>query len=330
MLHYLIELAVWMLATFFVGCCIGCLLRKLFGAEAAVEVPAPAVAMPKAAIAVPAAAAAAATIAAAAPAIRPAATPVVASPTPIVPPKPIVAATPLAATGVRMERPRGIAAARGGKADDLLRIAGVGPKNEKILHSLGFYHFDQIADWNPGQVAWVDDHLRFNGRIDREEWINQARLLRDGKEAEFTRLYGTGGMNRATGSSEPLVASQAKVVAPAAAVSVAVDNEKAAESGKMAKPKGLTSARGGKADNLQRISGVGPKNETILHSLGFFHFDQIAAWTATEVNWVDDHLRFGGRIKREEWIRQARLLAEGKDAEFSKLYGAGGSRNKRG
>ncbi len=126
MLHYLIELAVWMLATFFAGCCIGCLLRKLFGAEAAVEVPAPAV-MPKAAIAVPAVAAA--TIAAAAPALRPVAA--VVAPPPVVPPKPIVAATPLPATGVRMERPRGIAAARGGKADDLLRIAGVGPKNEK-------------------------------------------------------------------------------------------------------------------------------------------------------------------------------------------------------
>ena len=324
MLHYLIELAVWMLATFFVGCCIGCLLRKLFGAEAAVEVAAPAV-MPKAAIAVPAVAAAA-TIVAAAPALRPV-TPIV-TPQPVVPPQPIVAATPLAATGVRMERPRGIAAARGGKADDLLRIAGVGPKNEKILHSLGFYHFDQIADWNPGQVAWVDDHLRFNGRIGREEWINQARLLRDGKEAEFTRLYGDGGLHRASGSLEPLVASQVKVVAPAvtlkSAETVVADDEKAAASGKMAKPKGLTSARGGKADNLQRISGVGPKNETILHGLGFFHFDQIAAWTATEVNWVDDHLRFGGRIKREEWIRQARLLAEGKDAEFAKLYGSGG------
>ncbi len=329
MLHYLIELAVWMLATFFAGCCIGCLLRKLFGAEAAVESPTVAVELPKAAIVVPVAAA---TIAAAAPALR-TVTPIV-TPPPLVPPKPVVASTPLAATGVRMERPRGIAAARGGKADDLLRIAGVGPKNEKILHSLGFYHFDQIADWTPGQVAWVDDHLRFNGRIDREEWIGQAGLLRDGKEAEFTRLYGTGGLHRASGSTEPLVASQAKVVAPTVALKtpepIAADDDNAAASGKMVKPKGLTSARGGKPDNLQRISGVGPKNEKILHGLGFFHFDQIAAWTATEVNWVDDHLRFGGRIKREEWIRQARLLAEGKDAEFTKLYGSGGLRNKRG
>ena len=232
-----------------------------------------------------------------------------------------------------MERPRGITIARGGKADDLLRIAGVGPQNEKILHSLGFYHFDQIADWTPAQVAWVDDHLKFNGRIDREEWINQCKLLRDGKDAEFTRLYGSGGMHRSTGSNAPLAESRATLVsttAPKFDAAAMAKAEAAAASGKLARPKGIAVARGGKADNLQRISGVGPKNEKILHGLGFFHFDQIAAWTSTEVNWVDDHLRFGGRIKREEWIKQSRLLAEGKEVEFTRLYGTGGMRNKKG
>jgi NADH-quinone oxidoreductase subunit E len=103
-----------------------------------------------------------------------------------------------------------------------------------------------------------------------------------------------------------------------------------AATGKMERPKGIAAARGGKADNLQRISGVGPKNEKILHGLGFFHFDQIAAWTAEQVSWVDDHLRFGGRIAREEWIKQARLLADGEEEKFTKLYGTGGLRNKQG
>jgi predicted flap endonuclease-1-like 5' DNA nuclease len=100
--------------------------------------------------------------------------------------------------------------------------------------------------------------------------------------------------------------------------------------GKLSRPKGLTGARGGKADNLQRISGVGPKNEKVLHSLGFFHFDQIAEWTAQQIDWVDDHLKFGGRIKREEWVRQARLLADGKEAEFTRLYGSGGLKTRSG
>ena len=100
--------------------------------------------------------------------------------------------------------------------------------------------------------------------------------------------------------------------------------------GKMARPKGLSAARGGKADDLKRISGIGPKNEGILHNLGFFHFDQIAAWTAKEVSWVDDHLRFNGRIMREEWVRQARLLSLGKEDEFTREFGTGGLKAKDG
>jgi len=103
-----------------------------------------------------------------------------------------------------------------------------------------------------------------------------------------------------------------------------VDDEKAAagvSSSRAERPTGIAEPRGGKPDNLQRISGVGPKNERTLHSLGFFHFDQIAAWTDEEVNWVDNHLKFNGRIVREEWIMQASLLADGKDDEFERLYG---------
>ena len=98
----------------------------------------------------------------------------------------------------------------------------------------------------------------------------------------------------------------------------------------MERPKGISKAREGKADKLQRISGVGPKNEKALHNLGFFHFDQIVAWTPEEIEWVDDHLKFNGRIKREEWTKQCKLLAEGKEDEFKKLFGTGGVKNKAG
>jgi NADH-quinone oxidoreductase subunit E len=95
--------------------------------------------------------------------------------------------------------------------------------------------------------------------------------------------------------------------------------------GKPKRPRGIARPRGGKADRLQRISGIGPKNETVLHSLGFFHFDQIAAWTPEQMEWVDDHLRFNGRIRREKWVDQARLLAAGDEAKFRRLYGSGGT-----
>lgn len=71
----------------------------------------------------------------------------------------------------------------------------------------------------------------------------------------------------------------------------------------------LTEARGGKADDLKLISGVGPKLEGLLHDNGVFHFDQIAAWNASEISYMDDQLSFKGRIERDNWIEQAAKLA---------------------
>ncbi len=75
----------------------------------------------------------------------------------------------------------------------------------------------------------------------------------------------------------------------------------------------LTEARGGKADDLKKISGVGPKLEGLLHENGVFHFDQIAAWGAEEIAYMDDRLSFKGRIERDNWIEQAAEFA--KEAE---------------
>jgi len=84
------------------------------------------------------------------------------------------------------------------------------------------------------------------------------------------------------------------------------------------RPAGLTGARGGAADDLKRIKGVGPKLEQLCHSLGFYHFDQIAAWTADEIAWVDDNLEgFKGRVTRDDWVAQARILAAGGTTEFA-------------
>ncbi len=77
------------------------------------------------------------------------------------------------------------------------------------------------------------------------------------------------------------------------------------------RPSGLTAARNDKADDLQRIKGIGPVNEKRLHDLGAFHFDQIAAWTREEIRWVGTYLAFPGRIDREQWVKQAANLAAG-------------------
>ena len=81
------------------------------------------------------------------------------------------------------------------------------------------------------------------------------------------------------------------------------------EDGPAKKPKALKKARAGGADDLKQIKGIGKVLEDKLNGLGIFHFDQIAAWGDEEVNWVNDHLSFKGRIQREEWIPQATALA---------------------
>lgn len=76
-------------------------------------------------------------------------------------------------------------------------------------------------------------------------------------------------------------------------------------------------------DDLKRIKGIGPKNEDALNELGIFTFKQIAAWTLENVDWVEDYMSFPGRIEREDWIGQAKTLAEGGETEFSKRVDAG-------
>ncbi|NND20174.1 MAG: hypothetical protein HKN98_16505 [Silicimonas sp.] len=85
------------------------------------------------------------------------------------------------------------------------------------------------------------------------------------------------------------------------------------------RPSGLDAPRDGNADDLKQIKGIGPKLEKLCNSLGFWHFDQVAAWTADEVAWVDANLQgFKGRVSRDDWVAQAQVLASGGETDFSK------------
>lgn len=74
-------------------------------------------------------------------------------------------------------------------------------------------------------------------------------------------------------------------------------------------------------DDLKMISGVGPKIEGVLHSIGIFTFVQIAGWKKAEREWVDSYLKFSGRIERDDWVKQAKALAKGGEAEYIKVFG---------
>jgi predicted flap endonuclease-1-like 5' DNA nuclease len=90
-------------------------------------------------------------------------------------------ATAKAAPRPKAARPAGperLKAARKGQADDLKEIEGIGPAMEKLVNSLGFYHFDQIANWTEADVAIVDAEMQsFRGRITRDKWVAQARII---------------------------------------------------------------------------------------------------------------------------------------------------------
>ncbi len=91
------------------------------------------------------------------------------------------------------------------------------------------------------------------------------------------------------------------------------------------KPDLLTAAREGGPDDLKQIKGVGPKLESVLHAKGIYHFDQVASWRKKEVEWVDANLEgFKGRVTRDEWVKQAKILARGGTTEFSSKVKKGG------
>ena len=78
-----------------------------------------------------------------------------------------------------------------GNADDLTRIKGVGPKLADLLASLGVHSFAQIADWTDADIDRIDAQLgRFEGRIRRDSWVEQATLLARDDTAAYEARFG--------------------------------------------------------------------------------------------------------------------------------------------
>lgn len=168
------------------------------------------------------------------------------------------------------------------KPDDLKLISGIGETLEKTLHKCGIYYFEQIASFNLKDVNTVDKLLNFRGRIDRDDWIKQARMLIRSK---------------ASGESSKKN-SQARKPQCATA------------SSRRPRMKSLGMKRPtGELDDLKLINGVGPTLERKLHRLGIYHFEQIAQLSAEDIELIDSKLKtYKGRVKRDKWPLQARRL----------------------
>ena len=147
-----------------------------------------------------------------------------------------------------------------GDPDDLKKILGIGSVLEEKLNDIGVYHYNQIANFTDTDIENVNAHLNFPGRIERDEWIPQAKdIMAGGEGRKLKYLDGPDG--------EP--------------------------------------------DDLKLILGVGPVLEEKLNELGIYHFRQIAAFEQKDIDLVNDATAFPGRIERDEWIDQAKVLADG-------------------
>ncbi len=260
--------------------------------------------------------------------------------------------------------------------DDLKRIKGVDKAAEQLLLSKGVSTFAQIAKWTPAHEQKVDQLLNQPNRVENEKWIGQARLLADGKDPAGAFSASTSGQPPASGGSDTskpgntLATAAAGVAAAGAVAAAAVTTSTPAQATPAPTPptasepaqdkststtrparladairqnadhgsstpapsssvagmrsvrsqllSGEASADKGTVDDLKKIRGVGVLIEKKLNAMGIHNYEQIAQWSAGDIDRISRVLDFKGRIEREGWVQQARILSSGGQTEFSK------------
>jgi predicted flap endonuclease-1-like 5' DNA nuclease len=213
-----------------------------------------------------------------------------------------------------------------GPSDDLTRIRGIDSAAQSLLNELGIRHFQELATLNAADLKTLGDRLGVAGRIEKENWLGQAQILATGGETYYSRRLGSSAPPTPTPSAAP-VAAPAATPAPAAAVAPSVSPAPSADMGYLRSVRsealvGSDAAHApwptGEADDLKRIRGIGVLIEKKLNSLGVTHYEQVANWTGADIERISNLLDFKGRIERENWIEQARILATGGQTEFSR------------
>lgn len=331
------------------------------------------------------------------------------SPQPLSPAEPMrpVPAAPVATGEAAMAAP--IAPA----VDDLTRIRGIDSATRARLDQLGIRRFVEIASWTAADVGGIGKGLGSKGRIERQNWIEQAAVLARGGETRFSREQltapplsvptgdGRGADGPATDTAEAVSPQSHRpprhgpVAQPASTISARVEDRAvfAAPTATIARsapaaakpapeaprPTRLldaireTSSRSpaqaagddprsepvsapprpappyrpatqrssspverqdrpptapveeseGSPDDLKRIRGIGVLIERKLNAIGIHAYEQIANWGAADVDRVSQALGFHGRIERENWVEQARILSAGGQTEFSRRVDRG-------
>ena len=220
--------------------------------------------------------------------------------------------------------------------DNLQRISTITAEIEGLLNAQGVSRYAQIAQWSPSDVERLEQLLSAGGRIARENWIEQAQILSRGGDTRFSREFdrrAQGDGSRPTKLADAIREQQAKTVAAAASTDLASLRSLRGPAGQEAPEPGPEAAqrvaaqdrvlRAGAPQDLKRIRGIGVLIEKKLNQLGVLTYDHIANWTARDIERVSQSLDFKGRIERENWIEQARILSAGGHTEFSRRVDRG-------
>jgi predicted flap endonuclease-1-like 5' DNA nuclease len=238
----------------------------------------------------------------------------------------------------------------GGPSDDLTRIRGIDPILQGRLKELGVRRFKDLAGFTPRDVKGLSEALGLDARISLENWIGQAQILATGGETYYSRRMDRGIPMPET--AEPAAPAPAAVASPAPAPIASASEPAlalaptpapapappAASSGPAAPATDVAHLRSVRSeallgeeaaratsmrslndvDDLKRIRGIGVLIEKKLNSLGITNYEQVANWTGADIERISRILDFKGRIERENWIEQARILATGGQTEFSR------------
>ena len=220
--------------------------------------------------------------------------------------------------------------------DNLQRVSTITAEIEGLLNAQGVSRYAQIAQWSPSDVERYEHLLSAGGRIARENWIEQAQILSRGGDTRFSREFdrrALGDGPRPTKLADAIREQQAKTVAAAAPTDLASLRSMRGPAGQEAPEPGPEDAkriaaqdrvlRVGASQDLKRIRGIGVLIEKKLNQLGVLTYDHIANWTARDIERVSQSLDFKGRIERENWIEQARILSAGGHTEFSRRVDRG-------
>jgi predicted flap endonuclease-1-like 5' DNA nuclease len=292
--------------------------------------------------------------------------------------------------------------------DDLQRIRAIDVEAEQKLKGLGVNYFEHIATWTSSDIKRIGQALGIPGRIDREQWVEQAQILAKGGETYYSRnrlaalkantpapqvdtdtssaepqgaasssdetaasatpakqagtqksaLTGVAAVSHGRSVAEMASAAAAAIAAASASVtrglkpiepisplsrvdpkislparlsdairermaaSVAAQVDTDSPTTEKSEPKSAP-AKEGHVDDLKRIRGIGVLIEKRLNAMGVISYEHIANWTSGDIDRVSQVLEFGGRIERESWVEQARILSSGGQTEFSRRVDRG-------